>query len=291
MDPPPREPHTPSPKKHVDSTILDNLLPFGDLDLTSPSTRATPNINITEDLNSMPTIIFTNPETATGNLGSFEPDYSEVQRICDRYYPHIMKQCAPSSQQVKCAHPGCEDLTNGLWYQCSTCFSSKWLCGRCIISDHKGNPFHRIHEWNEMEQFSTLVSLEQLGLVVRFDGINGEQCKCSEEDKTFKFLEVYHTNGAHRIKYYQCGCNTDEMSSHTITPEQLISNGLFPATDKNPQRAFTFQLLHEYDILNLYGYVNIKQFLDAKVFISPNCGQTSDQVSHIIVCKLRLIRS
>jgi hypothetical protein len=283
MDPPPCQPQTPSPKKHVDSSILDNLLPFGNSDLTSLGTRCTPNINITEDINSTPTIIFTNSETAEGNLGAFQPDYSEVQKICDRYYPHIMKQCAPSSKQVKCAHPGCEASTNGLWYQCSTCFSSKWFCRRCIVSDHNSNPFHRIHEWNEIQGISVSVSLEQLGLVVHFDRINGEECKCSGQDENFKFLEVYHINGAHRIKYYQCSCNSDEMSSHTISPEQLISNSLFPATHKHPQRAFTFQLLHEYDVLNLYGYVNIKQFLDAKVFISPSREQSSEQVSHTIV--------
>jgi hypothetical protein len=135
-----------------------------------------------------------------------------------------------------------------------------------------------------VESFSSSVSLEQLGLIVRFTNLNGEECTCSEDIENFKFLEVYHTNGAHRVKYYRCGCNSVENPSHTISPEQLISNGLFPATDKHPQRAFTFQLLYEYDVLNLFGYVNIKQFLDAKVFISPNSKQTLDQVCHIIVC-------
>jgi hypothetical protein len=201
------------------------------------------------------------------------PDISKVKKTCDRYYPHIIKNHAPLSIRINhCSQYGCDSELNGPWYRCTSCFASGWFCRKCIVSMHGNNPFHRLEEWNQEELVCNSVSLEKLGLVVRLGGLVECQCVCMED--SIGTLEVIHINGSHKMKYHSCFSKDNGRLSQTASPEQLISNGLYPATDVHPKRAFTFELLAEYDHLNLSGFINIKQFLDAKMsftgYITPD---------------------
>ena len=103
----------------------------------------------------------------------------------------------------------------------------------------------------------------ELGHVITLFNLNGDECRCARLTTNLRTLEVLHTNGFHRASYPLCHC--DQLLLQPITPERLLTNGLFPATENQPQRAFTFEVLKEFDYLNIYGYVNVKQFLDSKL--------------------------
>jgi hypothetical protein len=210
-----------------------------------------------------------------------EPDYSKVKQTCDRYFPHIIKLHAPScNKTAQCSETGCCAELSGHSYRCRTCFSSKWYCRDCIVSTHHDNPLHRIEKWSDEEMMCTSVSLEQIGLVVKFNNLDGTDCLCSGSHENTRMLEVIHVDGIHKIRYLLCHCNSHQKVPQSASPEQLLTNRLYPATNVHPRRAFSFDLLTEYDILNLYGFINIKQYLDAKVFLTPNDLTIPEQVSN-----------
>lgn len=88
-----------------------------------------------------------------------------------------------------------------------------------------------------------------------------------------KLLNVLHVNGVHKLRYHKCEC--ESSSFRTATPEQLLANMLFPAMEKRPLWAFTFQVLSLYDHLDLSGFINIKQFIDGMMNLERT---TEDEV-------------
>lgn len=142
-----------------------------------------------------------------------------------------------------------------------SCFCSGWMCSSCIVAEHKTSPFHRIVKWDENKKFCEAISLQELGLVVRLQTTDGISCTCSDRPQNCRPIEVLHTNGVHNISYIACTCG-GRTNVRSASPEQLMTNALWPATYAQPEKAYTFQLLQHFDTLNLFGYINIKQFLD-----------------------------
>lgn len=212
-----------------------------------------------------------------------EPDYLDIKDHCNRYYPHILKMFAPASHHMeRCSNTSCQSDNKIPCYTCTCCFNRQWFCKRCIVESHQNNPFHRIKKWDAENFTSISVSLKSLGLIMRLNQLEGRLCTCSQAESGLHDLEVLHSNGIHEIKYSICDCGTSRNSQPT-SAEQLLTNGLYPATNKAPRRAFTFEVLSEYDFLNLFAFINIKRFLDTKSYITPKELQCSEQVSETIV--------
>lgn len=209
-----------------------------------------------------------------------EPDYNDIRELCDRYYSHILKQYVPTSRHMEnCSNSSCNTQNKVPFYACTCCFNRQWFCKECIVTNHKNNPFHRIKKWDE-ETFTTVnVSLESLGLIVHLGGLDERKCCCAEKEKYLGDLEVIHSNGIHRIKYSICSCANGRTTKPAASPEQLLTIGLYPATSRSPQRAFTYGILSEFDTLNLFAFVNVKRFLDSKSYMTPSELQCSEQVS------------
>ena len=215
------------------------------------------------------------------------PDVVEIQRKVDRYYPYLVGRYVPASRlALQCATVGCIQ-EQGDYYACMTCCSGRWFCRDCMVARHRNNPYHHVEKWDTTKGCKTAVSLADMGLVLELDHSNGFPCNLPiERDvaiENLRSLQVLHTNGVHQVVYHCCGC---EGAGHaTAAPEQLLANGLFPATDKQPNRAFTFELLHQYDILDLSGYINTKQYLDGILELSP----LANTVCHPFQAKMLVI--
>lgn len=253
-------------------SFLDDLLrfsePFTDEAVNIPNNTAQDNSS-----NHAPEFVDA-PEART------EPEYSDIKELCDRYYPHLLKQHSPSSHHKKsCSNSNCKFENETPCYICTCCFKRQWLCKGCTVEHHQNNPFHRIKKWDEESFTSVNVSLESLGLIIHLDRLDEQICSCGQTDKYVREIEVIHSNGFHRIKYSLCNCNDYKKTTPTASPEQLLTAGLYPATSKSPRRAFTFDVLAEYDVLNLFAFVNIKRFLDSKSYMAPPGFQCSEEVS------------
>lgn len=200
-------------------------------------------------------------DTNTGQIIS-TINIDSIKTEADRYYPHIIKHNCPSKEdQLQCDDKEC--TTMGELYNCLSCFGTSWLCRRCILSAHRENPFHRVDFWDITKKCRVSVSLESIGLIISFKDPNGDSCRCKLTTSNSRTLEVLHLNGLHTVRYKSCTCKTSLKGY--VSPEMLLTERLYPATGQRPNRAFTFEVLEEYDNMNLYGHVNIKQFLDAKL--------------------------
>jgi len=191
-----------------------------------------------------------------------EPDQAIIKEKVDRYYPLLVGQYAPATHlDLQCATPQCAQSRDA-YYSCLDCLRMRWYCRQCIVSRHHDHALHRIEKWDLTQGCKVATSLGDLGFVLELDHPNGHSCDCTSLDRPMETLTVLHINGLHRVPYQVCYLRRGEAGRRTATPEQLLINRLFPATNSNPEQAYTFDLLNHYDILDLYGHVNIKQFCD-----------------------------
>jgi hypothetical protein len=187
------------------------------------------------------------------------PDLSQIEALTNELYPIMIARHSPLPGTLKsCSKDHCSASLP--LYSCSDCFHPAWYCKECILAAHKNNPFHKIHLWNENDQCKVPTTLYDLGLAIRLVHDDGKECRSSS---LFRDLKVLHWNGLHRVRYIQCCCDASLAISRSASTRQLMANQLFPATHNAPTTAFTFQILALYDILNLFGYINIKQFCDS----------------------------
>lgn len=204
------------------------------------------------------------------------PDYSQIKAKVNRYYPVLVSQHVPATPTIThCYTAGC-DGPHEAYYTCQQCARCRWYCQRCLVERHRDHPLHRIEKWNANEGRKLHTSLADLGLVLQLDHPDGLPCTCAASARAVKTLDVLHVDGVHRLCYELCRLETDTEKRRTVSPEQLLANRLFPATDQRPEQAYTFDLLRQYDLLDLYGFINIKQYCDGVLSMGPNGGEVSE---------------
>ena len=190
------------------------------------------------------------------------PDNSSIRSKTEQYYPFLVGKFAPPSKDaLKCTTSGC-GLYQCTFYACKSCLRTRWYCKECLVHNHRELPFHCVVGWDTDKGCLIDETLSNLGLIVHLDHDNGTACNSTPRIDKERVLEVLHVNGMHNLRYYQCTCNKSSSQPRSASAEQLLINNLFPATDKNPQWAFSFETLETYDALDLSGYINIKQYLD-----------------------------
>jgi hypothetical protein len=204
-----------------------------------------------------------------------KPDQSQIKAKVDRYYPLVVGQYAPAPDlPCHCFTQGCTQAQD-VYYSCVDCTRVRWYCQKCIVDRHRDCALHRVEQWDNLQGCKSSTSLGALGLVLQFDHPNGHPCSCTSADRPIEVLTVLHTNGQHKILYRVCPLRSTSFGRHTATPEQLLANRFFPATDDKPEQAFTFDLLQHYDVLDLYSFINIKQFCDGMLAMGPESSDVS----------------
>ena len=216
----------------------------------------------------------------------------------DIYLDVILQKEAPP-ESMFCT--GCQS-PNGC-VRCLECFGDGWECIRCCLDHHRRHPFHKVEKWDGKKFRRT--TLASLGLVL-FLGHGGDPCpgvqptnvvsewedveeqevfgeENGEDEEAFPAeeeeeppnidsgsidttsLTVVHKGGIVSQPVRWCTCRGGR-ERHL----QLLHLGLYPATQKRPKTAFTF------DVLNLGNAVcagrNLARSIEWFMVIICNCN-------------------
>lgn len=174
---------------------------------------------------------------------------------CD-YLPVLYSLYAPQVLPVVCYGGYCQpdDGKPPLFYRCQECLGhDHFLCEYCCKMRHAALPFHRLDRWDPSDSTLSQCTLSDIGFVYKL-GHDGGACHQSAGiffiPPQMHNIKIMHTNGIHRLKVSYCSCiSTDQ---HV----QLLRHGLFPATEKRAQTAFSFATLDQFIRFNLISKIS-----------------------------------
>ena len=131
--------------------------------------------------------------------------------------------------------------------QCQDCQEYELSCQDCWINNHLKNPWHWARVWNGSFFVRSDISTLRENYAVQL-GHYGKPCPTLDQPKPVKFT-VTHSNGVHGTRLSFCNCGRGSRV------EQLMRARLFPASLVEPETAFTFSVMREYDIHSLQGKI------------------------------------
>lgn len=196
-------------------------------------------------------------------------------------------------------------------WRCLECLGKLPICTDCCRDNHKRLPLHRIERWTGSHYEPAW--LRDLGVSIQL-GHGGDPCPTAVspddhrpdedlvEDSSDDVDEVHvqqsafypHTSpppgsfdthgntimviadrsGIHHIGVKPCRCSNAEALDR-----QLLNMGLYPASQKQPRTAFTFEVLDEYLIENRECKVSALRFYSKLRRLTNNAFPASAPVS------------
>jgi len=202
------------------------------------------------------------------------PDMSSVSHISDQYYEQLVSSHSKQGTST-CSNLNCKHHPDGPLYLCSTCFGNKPYCQHCIKEQHQSLPFHRILVWDDT--CCCYISANWTDLNMAWTLVHKDGKQCTSEGRVRR-LQVLHVNGMHILPYHVCNCFIGGEKRASASPLQLLANNLFPATSLSPTSSFSFEVMELFDSLNLNGFINIKQFCDSLIELTPRDMLYNDEV-------------
>ncbi|XP_014671057.1 PREDICTED: uncharacterized protein LOC106811852 isoform X2 [Priapulus caudatus] len=127
---------------------------------------------------------------------------------------------------------------------CPDCSYSSYYCMKCVLVAHGQHTLHTPSIWKE-------------GLMVRYEFPTIQQWEREDghacETRLWRIIAVLDENGVqHQVQVSVCSCEPVAVT--------LIRYHLWPATPKNPQVAFTFNLMENLRLLVLECQVSVRSF-------------------------------
>ena len=105
-------------------------------------------------------------------------------------------------------------------------------------------------------------------MVVRL-GHGADRSACSNPVSRTSFT-VVDLNGHHIVALEFCGCDKAGVAGDHA--QQLLRHRLYPATDIDPNTAFTFSLLEHYHIQSLQGKISMYDYYTSLERLTDNTG-------------------
>ncbi|KAJ3833393.1 hypothetical protein F5878DRAFT_699884 [Lentinula raphanica] len=137
--------------------------------------------------------------------------------------------------------------------QCQDCQEYVLSCRECWIASHLNNPWHWARVWNGSFFVRSDISALRENFAIQL-GHSGKPCPTLDQPKPVKFT-VTHSNGVHGTCLSFCNCGQGSRV------QQLMRARLFPASLLEPETAFTFTVLREYDIHSLQAKIPAYDYL------------------------------
>ncbi|KAL0564926.1 hypothetical protein V5O48_017109 [Marasmius crinis-equi] len=144
--------------------------------------------------------------------------------------------------------------------QCQDCQDFDVCCSEIWIKRHQYNPWHWARVWNGRFFVRSDISVLQEGGFAVQIGHHSCPCPTLDRSKPVKFT-VVHSNGVHGTLLSFCNCTSASKV------QQLMKSRLFPASALEPETAYTFPMMREFDIHSLqaktpaYDYVHALRWL------------------------------
>ncbi|KAI0028126.1 hypothetical protein K488DRAFT_59456, partial [Vararia minispora EC-137] len=176
--------------------------------------------------------------------------------------------------------------------RCNDCVMRPPSCEDCFIRQHKWNPTHWAHVWDEdsgvfrRSDISFVSARGDDGKREAYTfqlGHGGERCPYPSKPIQFTLVDI---NGVHGTPVRFCGCY-----KHLEKYQQLLDARLFPATLRAPQTAFTFRLLKTFHLIHLEGKASALDLMGALRRLTDNVFTDDVPVRtlRLILCPLRLL--
>ncbi|KAG6905794.1 hypothetical protein DXG01_000684 [Tephrocybe rancida] len=129
-------------------------------------------------------------------------------------------------------------------------FREKYLDSLLMLEGQGWQPLHIVQVWRE-DRFHkiSLTSINQS--IFRVQLGHPARSSCTYPEPANKDFMVFHTNGLHSVQVDFCGCRDDYPRY-----QQVLDVGWFPATVFDPQTCGTFEMLRQFQVLNLQGKVS-----------------------------------
>lgn len=158
--------------------------------------------------------------------------------------------------------------------RCLDCTQFVPLCRVCWVKAHTHLPLHWAHIWDRDKGYfvrhdiSTVIS-DTYGIPLGHDG-----APCPNSSKPL-MLTLVELNGVHATTVTFCGC-----PNHPDKWTQLFNANFFPATVAEPQTAFSFQLLRNWQITTLQSKITAYDFIRGLRRLTDNVFTGNVPVRH-----------
>lgn len=166
-----------------------------------------------------------------------------------------------------CQRPGTPALPR---YQCLDCGWYKVMCKGCLFKAHVKIPFHQVQEWDVRSGFWSNRLLTGLGLELHFGHRNG---KYSYSIRDPRPMHIVSMHGIHKVGVHFCFCpdrDTAKLPPEAEQAAQLVAEGYWPSTWKQPCTAFSIRLMKQFDLLACQSQVSAYDFSTQLVRMTDN---------------------
>ncbi|KAF7295985.1 CxC2 domain-containing protein [Mycena kentingensis (nom. inval.)] len=204
------------------------------------------------------------PKRRVQLLEDFEENFEEISNIL------LEREAHPAT-----SHPcPCGRLNQLADTTCNDCLAYSPSCAYCFVENHRRNPLHWAEVWDHRRGFFVRHDLSKLDVVLdsaRPDrkgfvcqlGHSGGVCPSPDAVRLFTVMDV---NGVHTLRIAYCGCR--EQPPNKV--RQLLRDGLFPASTRDPLTAFTLNVLRQFNLHNLVSKKAAYDFVRAVQRLSDN---------------------
>jgi hypothetical protein len=161
-----------------------------------------------------------------------------------------------ASETIRDQGEGCVQCMDamGNLYQCRDCVHCWSYCRWCILENHHSLPTHRFREWTG--RCFRNISSEDIEYVFHL-GHGGEPCDLGNNRK----LHLGDTNGFHTLTVRYC--RHPGRGSHS---KQLLQARIFPCSERDPQSAFTFDVMRLFQLLATEAKLSTQRFYNVLVY-------------------------
>ena len=177
-------------------------------------------------------------------------------------------------EAVPFTFPTCESCCqrSDTVYRCDSCFNPPIYCADCMKTTHTQSPFHVLCKITRDSTYWAPCSLGDLGFILCL-GHGGVPCGLLDP-KGARTITVMHDRGICKMPVLFCSCFKSsaslndpkgkvDISDLKAKPDavQLIEAGLWPASWKRPQSAFTMDVMRKFRLLSVQAHTNAHDFM------------------------------
>ncbi|KAF7371877.1 hypothetical protein MVEN_00044900 [Mycena venus] len=152
-------------------------------------------------------------------------------------------------------------------FRCIECFNAPLWCRACLLAQHRYTPLHHVEKWDG--KMFVRDSLADDRILHTHLGAT-EKCPHTPlgPPERVVFTLCDH-NGFHTRLIQFCACNKSQRW------EQLLAVRLFPSTVKQPQTAFTFNVMRQFQVHSLASKKSAYDYVKALSQLTNNSDPAS----------------